>query len=529
MANILLILFLFCFINFGNATPTTHNQDKTDKEQQYCVSNIEQDPQILLEQCLDAKDWALSNGLVKLVVVSTCPECRTKTEKPNVMTQFSPLSLYPSPFPRKLFQQAVDVQKAMLLLYFRASRDYEFLKEAHREVLNSEIDGGIKKLVTRLDGLLSDGIRQPVTMFCQRADYMASENDDGQYELKQVEVNAGAIGCFAIASRFPRLHRRMVSNAGIDASESVMPSDQTDTLVAETLYQAWLEFGNAEAVILFLHGSAHGHLLLESRQIQHQLESIATEGIKCRFLTIKEGGLNRLSLDPDNFSLILDNKYVVAVVFDRIGERVSKEESDLITRTIFRSTAIQTPYAFLALAHTKRMQQVFTRPGMVEKFFNNPEEAHMAEAIRQVQTKAWAIGEDKDVTEDIIKKATENPQKYVLKSNECSSEIAGNFFNEDIPKKLATMAPADRDFFLLTEKLRPMVVKNHFIRPNTEPALNVDATPELGIFGCLIGNMETGKVSYFSRTGHMMKTKLASVEEGSVWKGYSVGDSPYLV
>uniref|UniRef100_A0A914IEH8 Uncharacterized protein n=1 Tax=Globodera rostochiensis TaxID=31243 RepID=A0A914IEH8_GLORO len=126
-------------------------------------------------------------------------------------------------------------------------------------------------------------------------------------------------------------------------------------------------------------------------------------------------------------------------------------------------------------------------------------------------------------------KATENPQKYVLKSNECSSEVAGNFFNEDIPKKLATMAPADRGFYLLMEKLRPMVVKNHFIRPNTEPALNVDATPELGIFGCLIGNMETGKVSYFSRTGHMMKTKLASVEEGSVWKGYSVGDSPYLV
>uniref|UniRef100_A0A183CET1 Glutathione synthetase n=1 Tax=Globodera pallida TaxID=36090 RepID=A0A183CET1_GLOPA len=408
------------------------------------------------------------------------------------MTQLSPLSLYPSPFPRKLFQQAVDVQKAMLLLYFRASCDFAFLKEAHRE------------------------------------DYMASENDDGQYELKQVEVNAGAIGCFAIASRFSRLHRRMVSNAGIDASESVMPSDQTDTMVAETLYQAWLEFGNAEAVILFLHGNPNSHLMLESRQIQHQLESISTEGIKCRFITLKEG-LNRLSLDPDNFSLILDNKYVVAVAFDRIGVYLPKEEVDLLQITIARSTAIKAPSLALALTHTKRMQQVFTRPGMVEKFFNNPEEAHMAEAIRQVQTKAWAIGDDEDEAEDIIKKATENPQKYVLKSNECSSEVAGNFFNEDIPKQLATMAPADRDFYLLTEKLRPMVVKNHFIRPNMEPALNVDATPELGIFGCLIGNTETGKVSYFSRTGHMMKTKLASVDEGGVWKGYSVSDSPYLV
>uniref|UniRef100_A0A183BM37 Glutathione synthetase n=1 Tax=Globodera pallida TaxID=36090 RepID=A0A183BM37_GLOPA len=456
MANILLILFLFGFINFGNATPTTHNQDKTDKEQQYCVPNIEQDPQILLEQSLDAKDWALSNGLVKFVDVPTCPECGKKTKK--IMTQFLPLSLYPSPFPRKLFHQAVDVHKAMLLLYFRASCDYEFLKEAHREVLNSELDNGIKKLVKRLDGMLSDGIRQPVAMFCQRADYMASQEDDGQYVLKQVEVNTGAIGSFGTTPRFSRLHRRMISNAGIDASESVMPVDQTDTMAAETLYQAWLEFGNAEAVILFLHGSPNSHLMLESRQITHQLESISTERIKCRFITITEG-LNRLKRDPNNFSLILDDKFVVAVVFDRLG---------------------------------------------------------------------WAIGKDEDLTEDIIKKATENPHRYVLKNNGCSSN-ADMFFNEDIPKKLKTMAPADRDFYYLTEKLRPMVIKNHFVRPNMAPTLNLDATPELGIFGCLLGNMETGKVSYFSRTGHMMKSKLANVDEGGVWKGFSVYDSPYLV
>uniref|UniRef100_A0A183CET7 Glutathione synthetase n=1 Tax=Globodera pallida TaxID=36090 RepID=A0A183CET7_GLOPA len=331
--------------------------------------------------------------------------------------------------------------QAMLLLYFRASCDYAFLKEAHREVLNSELENGKKNLVKRLDGNYSIGIRQP--------DYMASENDDGQYELKQIEVNAGAIGSFGTTPRFSRLHRRMVSNAGIDASESVMPIDQTDRMAAETLYQAWLEFGNAEAVILFIHGSPHGHLLLESRQVQHQLESISTATIKCRYITITEDGLDRLSLDPDNFSLILDNKYVVAVAFDRIGAVLLKEDSDHINRIIARSTAIRTPALVFALTHTKRMQQVFTRPGMVEKFFNNPEEAHMAQAIRQVQTKAWAIGDDEDEAEDIIKKATENPQKYVLKSNECSFEIAGNFFNEDIPKQLATMAPTVLNVLLI--------------------------------------------------------------------------------
>ncbi|KAL3071070.1 hypothetical protein niasHS_015812 [Heterodera schachtii] len=73
------------------------------------------------------------------------------------------------------------------------------------------------------------------------------------------------------------------------------------------------------------------------------------------------------------------------------------------------------------------------------------------------------------------------------------------------------------------------IQKNHFVRPNSEPIFNLDATPELGIFGCLVGNTLTGEVSFFSRTGHMMKTKMAHVNEGGVWRGASVYDSPYLV
>ncbi|KAL3089278.1 hypothetical protein niasHS_007001 [Heterodera schachtii] len=121
----------------------------------------------------------------------------------------------------------------------------------------------------------------------------------------------------------------------------------------------------------------------------------------------------------------------------------------------------------------------------------------------------------------------ENPQDYVLKANDCGP--TGMSFNEDIVKKLQSMAPAERDFYYLTEKLRPTTVKNHFVRPNAEPMLNVNANPELGIFGCLVGNMNTGQVSFFSRIGHMMKSKMDNVDEGGVWRGNSVYDSPYLV
>ncbi|KAL3074098.1 hypothetical protein niasHT_033306 [Heterodera trifolii] len=131
---------------------------------------------------------------------------------------------------------------------------------------------------------------------------------------------------------------------------------------------------------------------------------------------------------------------------------------------------------------------------MVERFFMGPGEEQMAEAIR--------------------------------KANECGPSTFPNiFFNEDISKKLAR-TPAEHDYFDIMERLRPV---NHFVRPNSEPIFNLDATPELGIFGCLVGNMLTGQVSFFSRTGHMMKTKMAHVNEGGVWRGASVYDSPYLV
>ncbi|KAL3089280.1 hypothetical protein niasHS_007002 [Heterodera schachtii] len=514
-----LLLVASIQLAIGSPIPKRRDaKDGTEQRQQYCVSNIENDPHILLEQSLDAKDWALSNGLVKL-------QCYSIKDKVNCVTQFMPFALYPSPFPRTLFQQAVDVHQAMLLLYFRISSDYAFLKDAHRQVVNSERKSIIQSLIRRLDNLYNDGFQQHVAMFCQRADYMASEDDNGQIVLKQVEVNTGAVGSFATSPRFSQLHRRMVANAGLDASEAVTPVDQSDKMYAETLYHSWQKFGNDEAVILFIHGSPYSHLMLESRQIVHKLEEITSKKVKSRFITLKEA-FSRLKIDPIDKSLIFDDKYVVAVLVDRIGREISDAELAVCVE-FERSTAIKSRPMSFFVSHTKRMQQVLSTPGIVERFFTGPGEEGMAKAIRKVQIKGWPIGADENIEEGIRQKAMENPQDYVLKANDCGP--TGMSFNEDIVKKLQSMAPAERDFYYLTEKLRPTTVKNHFVRPNAEPMLNVNANPELGIFGCLVGNMNTGQVSFFSRIGHMMKSKMDNVDEGGVWRGNSVYDSPYLV
>uniref|UniRef100_A0A914H0A9 Glutathione synthetase n=1 Tax=Globodera rostochiensis TaxID=31243 RepID=A0A914H0A9_GLORO len=486
---------------------------------------IELDEQLLMDHIRDGTDWALTNGLIMPWKFS-CPFCHEKLN----MAQLVPFSLFPSPFPRELFQQAMDVQKALNLLYFRAARDFGFLKEMHRDELKT--NPSFKEQVDFLESMNRDGIRQPLTLFCQRADYMThesfAENNVKKVELKQVEVNTGPIGGFGTSSRVTALHRRFLTMLGVDASPSVVPENFTDTMMGQALYRAWLQFGDREAAIIFLHSSRQDPRFIESRQVQHELERISKGQIKCIFLTLSKA-INRLKLDPNNFSLILDDKFVVAVALHRYSS-ATRAELMFSREIVRRSTAIQGTY-FLLMAHTKRMQQIFTKSGVVERFFGAPGEAQMVTAIRNVLTKSWSIGQGDEEADEILRKVKMNSERYVMKWNECGAGRRGPdiFFGADILRKLDNMTSAERNNFIIMEKLRPTVVNNHFVRPDTKPLLNVEVTPELGVFGCLLGNMVDGTVLQHFGNASQMKTKLASEDEGGIWNGKSVYDSPYLV
>ncbi|KAL3104881.1 hypothetical protein niasHT_026376 [Heterodera trifolii] len=507
-----LFLFAICFVfllPFGEGTKNLEDIPSGSTNNDTVAEDAQQkDEQFLMSQIDEAKKWALANGLIQ-------------------RGRFAPFSLFPSPFPRALFHKAVDVQKSLQLLYFRAMRDFDFLKEMHRDITEE-----FRQTVDFIENCYKDGFKQPLILFCQRADYMthqSEENNEKKLELKQVEVNAGPVGGFGTSSRVTMLHQHVLSMANADTSFSALPPNHTDTMVAKALHTAWNEFGNREAVILFLHSSPFDPRLIESRQVANEVKRISNGQTKCVFLILREA-INRLRLHPKDFSLILDDKFLVAVAVHRYSSATPRELT--FTREIIRrSTAIQDTYRSL-LAHTKRMQQLFTLPGVVERFFPRPDEAHMVKAIREVLTKSWSIGEGDEEAEEIIKKVKMNPENYVMKWNECGASMEGKkiFFGNEIIEKLETMTSVERNDFIIMEKLRPAQVKNHFIFPNSAPIFNVAATPELGIFGCLLGNIEDGTVlQQFSGEAHQMKTKSATENEGGIWKGKSVYDSPLLV
>ncbi|VDK58428.1 unnamed protein product [Gongylonema pulchrum] len=123
------------------------------------------------------------------------------------LCQTAPFTLFPSPFPKKLFREAMDIQQACFyspisksfkelvdhgntithavnLLYFRASWDFDFLIEAHADVVRT--DDFIRHFVDILKAVRDASTCQKKTLLIQRNDYMCHEDMYGNHFLRQV-------------------------------------------------------------------------------------------------------------------------------------------------------------------------------------------------------------------------------------------------------------------------------------------------------------------------------------------------------
>uniref|UniRef100_A0A183BT93 Glutathione synthetase n=1 Tax=Globodera pallida TaxID=36090 RepID=A0A183BT93_GLOPA len=454
-------------------------------------------------------------------------------------TVVAPFTLFPSPFPRKFFEQAANVQTALNLLYFRIMRDYPFLKEVYRNLIKHEQP--LSSALQIMEEIHLEGIKQPLTVLFQRADYMLCEsnyegNEKPSFELKQIEVNGSAIGGLGFSTRTSKLHRQILSKTGLDLSKSV--ENNTSTLTVEAIYQAWQKFGDPKAIIILIFDEAYAFVYYERTGLYFDLADKFEGKTEIIALNLKHCA-EFLKLDPHDFTLRYDNK-IVAVVFNQdvmLSTDPGKMEA---RRTIERSTAIKAPSLVAALAHTKKVQQVLAKPGMVERFFPNPEEAPLIEAIRKTYANLWTIEEDDNNDyPQIIQAVKKNPHKFVLKKIEYAQYRNRNleriYFKEEILKSMTKFTPIERSAYILMEKLQPIIVKNHIVKTifdenmNVPPSTFEDVTPELGIFGTLLGNIVDGKVLHNVQLGHQLKTKLASENEGSIALGKSVYDSAYLV
>ncbi|VDK44604.1 unnamed protein product [Anisakis simplex] len=488
---------------------------------------IKFDEESLNKMVENAVDWAHGHGLVM----------RTADHKDRSdICQTAPFTLLPSPFPNRLFQEAVNIQQAINLLYFRISSDYEFLVNAHAEVIKT--DDFTRHFVEILKHIHKVGLKQTKTLLIQRADYMCDEQVVGSndFRLRQVEVNNIAASMGWLGEMTSCLHRRTLQDLGVSdeiIDNYLPPSNQPIDTIAEGIFDAWLglDVGDVKSLILFVVEDVNQNQL-DQRHVEYRIDKLSARRAKCVRLTLTECA-HRLTLGgTSGYELLLDKNECITIVYFRAGYSPSNYPSELEWNArlqIELSTAVKCPWIGLQLANTKKIQQVLAEEGQLEKFL--AEAKSDCVRIRATFAGLWGLENDDVSTQEIVKKAIEHPERFVLKPQ--LEGGGGNYYGDEVSTKLKRMNLSERAAHILMERIRPMVVKNYLIRPFESVELS-NIVGELGVYGCLYGEMKMKgckdeRIMMNISKGHIIRSKCEHVDKGGVAIGAAVIDSPLLI
>uniref|UniRef100_A0A915AN01 Glutathione synthetase n=1 Tax=Parascaris univalens TaxID=6257 RepID=A0A915AN01_PARUN len=468
----------------------------------------------------DAVDWAHGCGMVMRT-----PQHKDRSD----FCQTAPFTLLPSPFPRHIFQQAVDVQQATNLLYFRISWDYEFLVESHAEVVKT--DDFTRHFVDILRRVHEAGIKQPKTLLIQRADYMCHGQRSDEFKLKQVEVNNIAASMGWLSEMASCLHRRVLQDLNVpdDIIANALPENRPIDTVAEGIYDAWLDIGDQSALILFVVEEVNQNQV-DQRHVEYRIDELSSRRAKCVRLTLTQCA-KRLSLGGrSDHDLMLDACRRISIVYFRAGYLPDNYCSELewnARLTMELSNAVKCPWIGLQLANTKKVQQVLACNGQLERFL--PELKEDCERIRATFAGLWGLESDEEETQTIVKEAIEYPERFVLKPQ--LEGGGGNYYGSEVAEKLKEMSRDERAAHILMERIQPMRVENYLVRPFEEVTLG-EVVGELGIYGCLYAEpgFDSGRERVYKNVshGHIIRSKAANVDKGGVAVGAAVIDSPFL-
>ena len=222
------------------------------------------------------------------------------------------------------------------------------------------------------------------------------------------------------------------------------------------------------------------------------------------------------------------------------------------TRFLLESSkAIKCPTIALQLAGGKKVQEVLTQPGVLERFLADSEkhgkdvfDSQAIEELRASFMGMWGL----DVSSDMLtpdhsaissgveeygtRKAREEALSLVLKPQREGG--GNNVYKEAIPAFLDSLPPQERQAWIAMKLIRPPEnTGNYLIRAGgtnsqSQTPVKTDVVSELGIFGwALFGGPD--KHVEEKEVGWLVRTKGKDSNEGGVATGFSVLDSLLLV
>ncbi|KAK9815717.1 hypothetical protein WJX72_008516 [[Myrmecia] bisecta] len=452
----------------------------------------------------DAIIWATQHGLVVGAGISTLP----------LATIHAPLAVLPVPFPRASFQKAKDAMTIFNLVIDRISRDSTYLQQTLAAAAEYD-DFTAKLLEVYRDNLAlwQSRASSELVLGIHRSDYML---DEPSSTLLQVELNtiASSFGCLSTLTG--QMHRYILERSDRPNTDpDCLPSNNAMNEIADAIGAAAREYGVDGAVALMVvqpgERNAYDQQWIQTtvwerhkvRMIRRTLREISEQG------QLSSSG--RLSIAG----------HPIAVAYFRAGysptDYPSQAEWDA-RGLLERSDAAQCPSVAYQLTGAKKIQQDLARPGVLERFLDHPDQVRL---LRACFAGLWGLDDlDDPDTMAVLAEARTHPELFVLKPQR---EGGGN--NLYGPQLLAKLDERrGLAAYILMQRIRPPSHRAAMIREGK--VVEVDSLSELGIYGTFLRRGD--QVLLNRESGHLVRTKASTSDEGGVAAGFAVLDSPYL-
>lgn len=508
-----------------------------------------------------ALNWMYANG------GTIIPASREKGHMIHV-----PFSLLPRPFPRRMYEQAVELAQPFNLLVDSIARDTEWLIQTLRHTATSDpFTGRLLDLLELVEHQEVAWPRQPCMLALHRSDYMVDQGPAGDREpsLKQIELNTISSSFGALSCTVSRLHsfllpslacdpltRPLLASAGGPLAEGkgtvAKPQEGLDAAaLAEGLsagvaayrqYRGLSAVSSRPLVLLFVVQPGERNVM-DQRKLEIAFREQTGGQVPVRRVTLAElaercsvvgwaGSTASSSGGPgeDTGVLLYEGQEEVALVYYRAAYTPEDHPTEVEWRARALaevSIAIKCPSIGYHLAGTKKVQQALARPGQVERFVK---EEGVAAKLRACFAGLWSLDptESDPDTSSAIAHARSACEGYVMKPQREGG--GNNMYGQDIARALAGpgsggLKAEDLAGYILMERVWPVPAPAIFIR-GTEHAC-APALCELGIYGVFLGDGQQIKVN--KAAGHLLRTKVANSDEGGVAAGFAVLDTPYLI
>ncbi|XP_076061733.1 glutathione synthetase-like isoform X3 [Oratosquilla oratoria] len=313
------------------------------------------------------------------------------------------------------------------------------------------------------------------------------------------------------------LKKYILGELGKEELLSKLPENNALEALCDGMIEAWKIYGNPKAVVLFVIEDVTYNIC---DQRFHEFE-IRRQNPDVHVIRRNLTEISKRGKLTDDKRLIIDDKEV-AVVYFRAGYEPAQYHTDVewdARLLIERSLALKSPTISYHLAGTKKVQQELAMPGVLERYISEEE----SKLLSQLFTGLYSLDLHPE-GDKAVEMAIEYPEKYVLKPQREGG--GNNIYGEEIRTVLKRVQhSSEREAYILMDRIRPPILSNYVVRPH-EPVKLIDVVSELGIFGVIIGTKD--KIMVNKNAGHMLRTKMSTVNEGGVAAGQGGLDSVYL-